>query len=119
MKEVVAVIRPGKDKETKEALGKIGCFACSTFRVYGRGKQRGLKYQGASAGGAGIVQAVVMKYLPKKMISLVVPNHQVKTVIETIIRANQTGEYGDGRVFVLDTNEALRIRTGEKGEAAL
>lgn len=119
MKEVIAVIRPGKDKQTKEALSKAGHFACSTVRVYGRGKQRGLKYQSVSSVRQGAAQAVVMKYLPKKMISLVVPNHEVKTVVQTIIHANQTGQYGDGRVFVLEAQEAIRIRTGEKGEVVL
>lgn len=118
MKEIIAIIRPGKDKETKEALGKIDCFACSTTRVYGRGKQRGLRYQ-ASSQGQDISQAVVMKYLPKKMIMLVVPNQKVKSVIETIIQVNQTGQYGDGRIFVLETKDSYRIRTGEKGETAI
>ena len=118
MKEIIAVIRPGKDRETKEALGKIDCNACSTVRVYGRGKQRGLRYQ-ASSQATDPSQAVVMKYLPKKMITMVVPDQKVKSVVETIIQVNQSGQYGDGRIFVLETKDVYRIRTGEKGEVAI
>ena len=119
MKEVIAIIRPGKDRETKKALGKLGCFACSTLRVYGRGKQRGLKYVTSSSHNLQIPGAIVMKYLPKKLISITVVDQEVKSVVNTIIQINQTGKYGDGKVFVLNTEDVFRIRTGEKGEAAL
>ena len=119
MKEIIAIIRPGKDRETKEALRSIDCFACTSHRVYGRGKQRGLKYQVASKGATELSQAVVMRYLPKKMITIVVPDGKVKPVVETIIRVNQSGQFGDGRIFVMDAKEAYRIRTGEKGEDVL
>ena len=118
MKEIFAIIRPGKDRETKEALSRVGCLAMTSFRVRGRGKQRGLKYS-ALTSDSEIPQFVVMKYLAKKMIYLVVNDPLVKTVVQTLIRVNQTGQYGDGKIFVLDLNEACRIRTREKGEMAL
>ena len=119
MKEIVTVIRPGKDRETKRALAKIGCFACTSVRVFGRGRQRGLKYGGAQGSGAGAAEGIVMKYLPKKMLSLVVDERQTRSVVETLIRVNQTGQYGDGKIFVLEVKETYRIRTGEKGRAAI
>lgn len=116
MKEIMAVIRPGKDRATKEELVKVGCLTCTTFRVYGRGRQRGLAYKSFSENGA---QTVGMKYLPKKMVYLVVNDRQTRSVIQAILRANQTGQYGDGKIFVMDSKEVVRIRTGEKGEVAI
>jgi nitrogen regulatory protein PII 2 len=116
MKEVIAIIRSGKDRPTKEALAKIGCLTCTTARVYGRGKQRGLKYGSAAAGSA---EAVVMRYLPKKMLVLVIRDQQLKVVVQTIIKINQTGQYGDGKIFVSNVREVQRIRTGERGEVAI
>ena len=114
MKEIVAIIRSGKDRETKKALAKVGCLTCTTFRVFGRGKQRGLTYKNSSGG-----VTTGMRYLPKKMLVLVVNDRQLKPVIQTIIRANQTSQYGDGKIFVMDAKEVVRIRTGEKGEVAI
>ena len=119
MKEVIAVIRSGKDRPTKEALALMGISGSSTVRVYGRGRQRGLRYRGVSSNAEPIPSEIVVKYLPKKMISLVIPDKEVKAVIQTIIRVNQTGQYGDGKIFVLDVGEAYRIRTREKGEGVL
>ena len=118
MKEIIAVLRPGKDRPTKEALAKIGCLAMTTVRVLGRGKQRGLKYS-ALTNDTRIPQFVVMKYLPKKMIYVAVNDPLVKPAIHAIIRANQTGEYGDGKIFVLKSKHVVRIRTGEKGEVTI
>ena len=118
MKEIMAIIRPGKDKETKEALAKIGCSAMTTVRVLGRGKQRGLRYS-AFSGDSKVPQFVLMKYLPKKMLYLVVNDRQFKPVLQAIIRVNQTGQYGDGKIFVIETKEVCRIRTGETGEVAI
>lgn len=115
MKEIIAIIRPGKDKTTKEELAKIGCLTCTTFRVYGRGKQRGLRYRPASQNGLG----GGVKYLPKKMFYLIVNDRQAKTVIQAIVRANRTGQYGDGKIFVTDMKEVVRIRTKERGEVAI
>ncbi len=115
MTEIMAVIRPGKDRETKEALSRVGCLGMTSVRVHGRGKQRGLRYS-ASVNDSDIPQFVTMKYLPKKLIYLVVNEALVKTVIQTIIRVNQTSQHGDGKIFVSKINEACRVRTGEKGE---
>ncbi len=118
MTEITAVIRPGKDRETKIALSKLGCLAMTSVRVLGRGKQRGLRYS-ALTGDSDIPQFVVMKYLPKKMIYLVVNDSLVKVAVQAIIRTNQSGQHGDGKIFVSKLNDACRIRTGERGEVTL
>ena len=114
MKEILAILRPGKDRETKEALSKVGVLTCTSRRVFGRGRQRGLKY--ASAAGA---QDVVMRYLPKKMLYVVVNDNQCKAVVQTIVKINQTGQFGDGKIFVSAVEEVHRVRTRESGEAAI
>jgi len=118
MKEILAIIRPGKDRETKKALEKVGCQAVTSFRVHGRGKQRGLRYS-SLANDSGTPQFVVMNFLPKKMLYLVVNDRQARPCVQTIIRVNQTGQFGDGKIFIADLKEARRIRTGENGEAAI
>ena len=118
MKEIIAIIRPGKDRETKLALAKIGCLAMTTVRVRGRGKQRGLRYS-ALTSDVPVPQFVLMKYLPKKLICLVVNDALVRPAVQCIVRVNQTGQYGDGKVFVMGTRQAHRIRTGETGEVAV
>ena len=118
MKEIIAIIRPGKDRETKKALAKIGCLTFTSVRVQGRGKQRGLRYSSLVSDST-MPQFVIMKYLPKKMLYMVVSDRQVKPAVQTIIRVNQTQQYGDGKIFVLEMKDAYRIRTGEKGDAAI
>ena len=118
MKEIMAIIRPGKDRETKKALAKIGCLTFTSVRVQGRGKQRGLRYS-SLVNDTGSPQFVVMKYLPKKMLYMVVTDRQLKPAIQTIIRVNQTNQYGDGKIFVAEMKDARRIRTGERGDSAI
>ncbi len=118
MREIIAMIRPGKDRQTKEALARIGCLAMTSVRVRGRGKQRGLKYS-ALTGDSSVPQFVMMKYLPKKMLYLAINDTLVKPVVQAIIRVNQTGEHGDGKIFVLKMKDAVRIRTGEEGEVVV
>ncbi len=118
MKEIYAMIRPGKDRQTKEALAKIGCATFTSVRVKGRGRQRGLRYS-APGEGAGAASSVNMHFLPKKLLYMVVSDRQIRPAIQAIIRMNQTGQYGDGKIFVTDAEEVRRIRTGEKGEEAI
>ena len=118
MKEIDAVIRPRKDRETKEALARIGVYTCTTRRVYGRGRQRGLRYN-VNPASIPAAEHVAMRYLPKKMMYLVVNDRQVRPTLQTIIRVNQTGQYGDGKIFVMGFENVVRIRTNESAEAAV
>ncbi len=118
MKEIIAILRPGKVRQTKEALAQVGVLTCTSVRVFGRGKQRGLRYLTITNGFLG-AEEVVMKYLPKKMLYVVVSDHQLKTAVQAIIRSNQTGQFGDGKIFVMDAQQVYRIRTGEKNEVAI
>ncbi len=97
--------------ETKKALAEAGISGYTTFRVYGRGKQRGLRYTPKPDIG--------MRFLPKHLFSIVVEDGKAEAVIEAIVRANRTGNYGDGRIFVIEVKGACRISTGEDGTQAL
>ena len=114
LKEVVAVIRPERWAETKARLQRLHLPAFTQQRVLGRGRERGLRYlprQGAAAVG--------VRYLPKRMVSWMVEESKVEQLVQALIEVNQTGQVGDGKIFVLPLDEALRIRTGDRGREAL
>jgi len=105
MVELIAIIRRKKASSTKEELARIGCPGYSVFPVLGRGRQRGLRGAQGTEG---------MAFLPKVLFDLIVEEHQAQETIEAIIRANQTGEFGDGKIFVIEVAETYRISTGER-----
>lgn len=115
MKEVLAIIRPERWTATKAALGRLGLPAFTHRRVHGRGRARGLKY--VPRHGAAAQTAVA--WLPKRMIFWVVEDHAVTSIVTALVEANQTGRLGDGRIFVLPLLDAVRVRTGQRGAAAL
>lgn len=112
MKKVEAIIRPIKIDEVKDALASIGVIGMTVSDVRGYGHQRGRteKYRG---------NTYVVNLLPKVKIEVVVPDNRAEEVVEIVTAAAQTGEIGDGKIFVADVEQAVRIRTGERGEAAL
>ena len=112
MKKVECVIRPTKIEEVKEALSAIGVSGMTVTDVRGYGRQRGRteKYRG---------NTYVVNLLPKVKLEFVVPDDRADEVVDVILEAARTGEIGDGKVFVSHVEEAVRIRTGERGEAAL
>ena len=115
LKEVIAIIRPQQWSRTKLQVQRLRVQAFTQARVLGRGRERGLRYlprQGA-ADGMGV------RYLPKRMISWIVEEAQVEPLVQAVIEANQTGQLGDGKIFVLPVEEAVRIRTNERGLDAL
>ncbi|OIQ51343.1 Nitrogen regulatory protein P-II [Pseudodesulfovibrio hydrargyri] len=122
MKEIIAIIRPRKMSATKEALDGLG-FPCMTaVQVLGRGKQRGIAGElnvdiRPEELAKGKYKAV--SYIPKRMLSVVVPDKAVAPVVNTIVEINRTGQVGDGRVFVCPIDDALRVRTDEHGESAI
>ncbi len=115
LKEILAIIRPEKWRDSQRAVMSAGAQGVTQHRVLGRGRQAGLKY--ASAAGDG--KNVVMSYLPKRLVSCIVPAEKADAVIESLIRANRTGNPGDGKIFVCPVDDARRVRTGESGTAAV
>lgn len=125
MKELMAIIRPNKISATKEALDALGYPSITVQAVTGRGKQRGIagevKFTGIEHSPVFKKEAVhiSMKYIPKRLINVIVQDEDVNLVVNAIIRVNQTGQVGDGRIFICPIDDALRVRTGETGERAI
>lgn len=112
MNIVVAIIKPFKLDDVRNALIAIGVQGMTVTDVKGYGRQKGHTeiYRGAE---------YEVTFVPKVKIEIAVAKDQVNQVIETVRRAANTGQIGDGKIFVLDLEEAMRIRTGETGAAAL
>jgi nitrogen regulatory protein PII len=112
MKKIEAIIKPFKLEEVKDALGEIGIEGMTVTEVKGFGRQKGHTeiYRGSE---------YTVDFLPKIKIELVVGDNQVDPAVAAIIKAAKTGKIGDGKVFILKVEEAIRIRTDEKGEAAV
>ncbi len=112
MKLVVAIIKPFKLEEVKEALSEIGIEGMTVTEVKGFGRQKGHTeiYRGSE---------YTVDFLPKVKIEIAVQDDVVPKVAEAIVKSAKTGKIGDGKVFVLPVEEAIRIRTDEHGEAAL
>ncbi len=126
MKEIVAIIRPNKVSKTAKALEAVGFPALTVMKCFGRGKQRG--YLDVNMPDVidmkkiveeGEKQGLYMKYIPKRLLSIVVNDEDVPLVVGIIMKVNRTGNIGDGKIFVLPVEDAIRIRTGESGESAI
>jgi nitrogen regulatory protein P-II 1 len=112
MKEITAVIRPDKMEVVKEALQEIQCNGVTVTEVKGRGRQLGIteSYRGRD---------YKVDLLPKTRLEIIVNDEDVDDVVETIVKTAQTGDIGDGKIFVSPVEEVIRIRTGERGEKAV
>jgi nitrogen regulatory protein P-II 1 len=112
MKKIEAIIKPFKLEEVKDALGESGIEGMTVTEVKGFGRQKGHTeiYRGSE---------YTVDFLPKIKLELVLPDGTVETAVAAITKAAKTGKIGDGKVFVSPIDEAVRIRTDEKGEAAL
>ena len=121
MKEIAAIIRMNKVQKTKDALLECGFPSFTVRRVMGRGKQRGLCFEfDPPLPDPGEKEAeTCIRFIPKRMFTVVVDDASVDEVVQKIIDVNQTGNVGDGKIFVSHIDEALRIRTGESGEATV
>lgn len=122
MKEIIAIVRPKKVGATRSVLVQLGFPSMTATAVIGRGRQRGIAAEvGVEAKpiSKGELNKMGLKYVPKRWISVVVPNGDVKAVVNAIIGVNATGNYGDGKIYVCPIDDALRVRTGEAGEAAV
>ncbi len=114
MKEIIAIIRPHQWQKTKTRLLEEGFNAFTVHRVYGRGRQKGLQYLSKTKE---VIEGIC--FLPKRMITLFVPEEDVERTVELLIESNKTGEIGDGKIFVCPLEMAERVRTGEKGQEVL
>ena len=112
MKKVEAVIRPHLLDAVKTALQDVGIVGMTVTEVKGFGRQKGHTetYRGSE---------YKVDFLPKVKVEVVIPDEIVEKVIEAVLKAAKTGKFGDGKVFVSNLEEAVRIRTGERGEDAL
>ena len=112
MKKIEAIIKPFKLEEVKDALGEIGIEGMTVSEVKGFGRQKGHTeiYRGSE---------YTVDFLPKIKIELVVADNQMEPALAAIVKAAKTGKIGDGKVFIINVEEAVRIRTDEKGEAAV
>ncbi|MFT4145925.1 MAG: P-II family nitrogen regulator [Mobilitalea sp.] len=122
MKEIITIIRPKKVSATKEALVSLGLPSMTAIPVLGRGKQRGIESEVNIEYRAGILEQNKnggMKYIPKRYLSIVVSDDKVEEVTSTIIKLNQTGQIGDGKIFICPIEDAFRIRTDEYGDDAI
>ena len=112
MKQITAIIKPFKLEEVREALAEVGVTGLTVTEVKGFGRQKGHTelYRGAE---------YVVDFLPKVKVEAAIPDDILEQAIEAIEKSAATGKIGDGKIFVLDVEEAVRIRTGESGSAAL
>ena len=112
MKLIIAIIKPFKLEEVKEALAVAGIEGMTVTEVKGFGRQKGHTeiYRGSE---------YTVDFLPKVKIEVVVDDDQTSTVAEAIVKSANTGKIGDGKVFISPVEEAIRIRTGETGSAAV
>ena len=112
MKKIEAIIKPFKLEEVKESLGEAGIQGLTVSEVKGFGRQKGHTelYRGAE---------YIVDFLPKVKIEIVVADSEVNKAVEAIQNSAHTGRIGDGKIFVMNLDSAIRIRTGESGEQAI
>ncbi len=112
MKEIIAIIRPERLEKVKMALEEIGCHGITVTEVKGRGRQLGIteSYRGSD---------YRIDFLPKTRLEIIVKAGDAEEVIQTIVKTAQTGDIGDGKIFISPVEDVVRIRTGERGEGAI
>ena len=112
MKKIEAIIKPFKLDEVREALSELGIMGLTATEVKGFGRQKGHTelYRGAE---------YVVDFLPKVKLDIIVADEMVGKVIDSITKTAHTGKIGDGKIFVMNVEDAIRIRTGEKGDDAV
>jgi nitrogen regulatory protein P-II 1 len=112
MKLIIAIIKPFKLEEVKEALAEIGIEGMTVTEVKGFGRQKGHTeiYRGSE---------YTVDFLPKVKLEIVVAGEVMAKTVDTIVKAAKTGKIGDGKVFVISLDDAVRIRTDERGDAAI
>lgn len=127
MKEILAIIRMNKIGETKKALCEAGYPSMTCRKVYGRGKKKvDLTLINDLIDGQPIAEPTVLesiseghRLIAKRLLTMIVEDQDVKPIVDIIIKTNQTGSMGDGKIFVSAIEDAIRVRTGETGAAAV
>ena len=127
MKEVLAIIRQNRMNATKQALANAGIPSFTAAMVMGRGRRALDRELVEAIDGTGSVDSTEMlpligqgpALMPKRMISMIVPDKMVPGIVKTIIETNQSGSPGDGKIFVLPVTDVVRVRTGQSGENAI
>lgn len=126
MKEVMAIIRMNKINQTKQALVDAGFPGFTATKVQGRGRQAveaevvgALNAHPEEAADMLPLLAYLPRLIPKRLVTLIVPDELVKSVVDTIIKVNQSGNPGDGKIFVLPVLDSIRVRTSERGRFAI
>jgi nitrogen regulatory protein PII len=112
MKKIEAIIKPFKLEEVKDALAEVGIEGMTVCEVKGFGRQKGHTeiYRGSE---------YTVDFLPKIKVEIVLPDGRAEAAVEAIVKAAKTGKIGDGKIFVTPIDQAIRIRTEEKGENAI
>ena len=112
MKKIEAIVRPHKLDEVQEALSEAGFTGLTVSEVRGYGRQKGHKevYRGTEYN---------INFVPKIKIELICPDGRTESAVEIIIKTAKTGQVGDGKIFIYNVHDSIRIRTGESGESAL
>ena len=112
MRLIQAIIKPFKLDDVRDALNEVGVSGLTVSEVKGYGRQKGHTelYRGAE---------YVVEFLPKLRIDVVVPEGRTQAVVDALVNAAKTGKIGDGKIFIIPVEDAIRIRTGERGQEAL
>lgn len=113
MHKIEAIIRPEKLDDVKNALGEAGYHGMNIVHVTGRGVQRGIVHMGRGG------ETYTVDMLPKVKIEVVVPDDKMDAVVNLIVKAAQTGNIGDGKIFLIPVTDSIRVRTGERGDQAV
>jgi nitrogen regulatory protein P-II 1 len=111
MKKIEAIIRPEKLNDVKDALEAAGCVGLNVVHVTGRGAQKGIVHGGRGG------ETYTVDMLPKLKIEVVVKDADAKKIVDVVLKAARTGNIGDGKIFIIPVEDAIRVRTGEQGEA--
>lgn len=112
MKEIVAIIRPDKLEDVKKSLEELGCNGVTVTEVKGRGRQLGIteSYRGSD---------YRIDLLPKTRLEIIVNDADLDKITDAIVKTAQTGDIGDGKIFISPVEDVIRIRTGERGDDAV
>jgi nitrogen regulatory protein P-II 1 len=113
MNKIEAIIRPEKLDDVKNALTTAGYHGMNIVHVTGRGVQRGIVHQGRGG------ETYTVDMLPKVKIEVVVADKDVDKVVDMICKSARTGNIGDGKIFIIPVTDSIRVRTGERGDAAI